>query len=860
MPPSSEYLFYETMWRRHAHRPAYPVPWWCQQYFRAWSDEFDSGLFDSREAAFAANANHRYWHMVGVKDHTQESLIGQAGEVEPVYECYAVSAFLFDPATRALHLPQFPRDSGRGRPLEQFHEDDHLPIVHTLFRAPGRRDLVQTAHATVLGSRERSVVVLHLTVRPADAGGSDPAWLCLSVSPTGPTGFQRRDKAGRYAADKQLTQLRWLAAEERFELNTRWGPILGTAPDHVGCYGNAGRVADPDHYLAVSPYRDLADRGLLNGATEATDHLGGLCEAVVAWEVPALGAGDAFHRDVYLPVDDYRGDDIAEFHAADPEALAAANRSYWLDKLTAQGAQFTLPAPVAHLGELYRLCRAQLLILADHGQIHPGPTIYDSFWVRDSSVEGIACALAGDGSLAERQFGTHYPGVFHRGGGWAGPVRLHGFFGGEHEIQDREWDSNGQALWAVGRFDRVQGAPAGFGAGLYWPYVLEGARWIRDNRSPFGLLHSGWSAEHVGDKHQPHYWDDLWGLAGLWEAAQLATRIGAAEVQELWDGYDSLRVATANSIRWVLGEQRRRGHWQTFVPTGPGDVGRLDSTMIGAVAYFHPCRLYVGSKLGADVDLAFRLTLDTIWSHFVDGGFRHDAAWHCYGPYLTLQLAHAFLLTGDVARMDHLLTWVAGHAGFPRVSRDSGLPGDTWDVALGTWNEQHSYPVAKDFAEIPSTWWYMGDIPHGWACAELMLLVRDILFYEVDEDHDPHLYLAPGVMPHWLTGGGSVGVEAAPDHPGRPPRVHAGARRHGADPRPLHHDAAAGRPVVRGALPLRRGGRRHRQRRRRRGARARRGAAPRDDGGDHRLPLNDGDGPRQLRAGRRLQGDPGCVT
>lgn len=39
-------------------------------------------------------------------------------------------------------------------------------------------------------------------------------------------------------------------------------------------------------------------------------------------------------------------------------------------------------------------------------------------------------------------------------------------------------------------------------------------------------------------------------------------------------------------------------------------------------------------------------------------------------------------------------------------------------VVLGAWNEQHCYPIAKDFAEIPGSCWYMGDIPHGWACAE----------------------------------------------------------------------------------------------------------------------------------------------
>src|SRR5262249_43029759 len=230
----------------------------------------------------------------------------------------------------------------------------------------------------------------------------------------------------------------------------------------------------------------------------------------------------------------------------------------------------------------------------------------------------------------------------------AGPC--HGFFGGQHEQDGREWDANGEALWAFGRFDRILGPAAAFGAKVYWPYVLEGARWIRDNRSPYGIMLSGWSAEHMGDGKQPHYWDDLWSLAGLYESARLAERIGAAETGELWAAFDSLKADTAASIRWVLGEQRNEGQGETYVPSGPGGDRGLYSTIIGAVAYFHPARLYYGAKLGGDIDLAFRLTLETIWSHFIQGGFRHDRSWQAYGPYLTLQLAHAFLLLGDLDR------------------------------------------------------------------------------------------------------------------------------------------------------------------------------------------------------------------
>lgn len=55
----------------------------------------------------------------------------------------------------------------------------------------------------------------------------------------------------------------------------------------------------------------------------------------------------------------------------------------------------------------------------------------------------------------------------------------------------------------------------------------------------------------------------------------------------------------------------------------------------------------------------------------------------------------------------------------------------------------------------------MGDMPHGWACAEFILLLRDMLFFEADEDGEPHIYLVPGIRPQWLDHGQSVRVQNA---------------------------------------------------------------------------------------------------
>lgn len=737
MAQTHEWMFYETMWRSWFQGKSFPYPWWIQQYFRRWSDSYDSGLFESKEGAFSSNASYRYWNMVGVKDRAQEVLVGQTGDVEPVYDKYSLIFFLFDKNLKKLHFPHF--SSGNQNSLEQSMKDGYLPVITTKYNSNIGVTVNSTAFATVAGNDNKTTTIVNYKV--SNPNNRSDIMFCVAVMPAGPTGFQRHDKAGRYVNDRRITYLNLDFSNKFLTINTSTGPIFKIPATYFGVYGNQNNY-NPDHYVNHNPFRQLESSGIFNNEKTATDQVAGMCCGAFGWDLNS----NEFELEVKLPIDDYRGmQELENLNNQDGKQLKLSNEVFWKNKLDNEGLNFKVPKKIEHLERLFKMCRANLLILADNGEIHPGPTIYDDFWIRDSAIEGIAVALAGDKGLAHEQFGRHYPRKFNLNSEQIGPVNTYGFFGGEHEKMDMEWDSNGEALWAIGSFDRING----FGLAMYYPYMLEGARWINRNRSQFGLLHDGWSAEHIGDKNKPHYWDDFWGLAGLYEVCRLAERINANEIRELWGIYDDLKHSITQSLRWVLTEQRNNGFWETFIPTGPADVGRLDSTIVGLLAYFHPCKLYMGNKLGDDIDYAARMALETIWGHFIDnGGFRHDSAWSCYGPYLTLQLAHAFLCIGDLNRMNICLNWTVENAGYAKVKRiDSN---EQWQVVQGAWNEQHCYPIATNFNVFPNWAWYMGDIPHGWACAEYMMLIRDMLFFEVDIDGNLHIYIAPGVLPDWI--------------------------------------------------------------------------------------------------------------
>jgi len=258
------------------------------------------------------------------------------------------------------------------------------------------------------------------------------------------------------------------------------------------------------------------------------------------------------------------------------------------------------------------------------------------------------------------------------------------------------------------------------------PYIVDGARWIRDNRSEFGPLHSGWSAEHLGEKDKPHYWDDFWGVAGLRAAAEL---LGAADQHDAAEQVTRAADSFWADMKASLGLVAQRLESEA-IPAGPRR--RLDAGAIGSLVACDPLHLLAGD------DPRIMATLDVIRDRFMLGDAFFQAISHTgLGTYLTLQVATVELAVGDrraLTRLDWLLA--------------SATPTFTWPEAI--------HP------RLPGG--CMGDGHHGWAAADFLSLVRHLLVRELDTP-DPALALCTLLPEAWK--GRGLEVHDAPTHFGK---------------------------------------------------------------------------------------------
>jgi hypothetical protein len=232
---------------------------------------------------------------------------------------------------------------------------------------------------------------------------------------------------------------------------------------------------------------------------------------------------------------------------------------------------------------------------------------------------------------------------------------------------------------------------------------------------------AGVSAEHLGP-FDYFYWDDFWALRGLLDGAALlraAGRVAAADRTDKWAA--AMRADLDASLALVA---ERLG--TPAIPAGPRR--RIDPGTIGSLVACWPLGL-----LPADHP-SIAATAEVIRERFcVDQAFFQGISHTGFGTYLTLQLAFVELEAGDPRALGRL-QWLL----------QAATPTYCWPEAI--------HPQLGSGC--------MGDGHHGWAAADFLSLVRNLLVREVPGG----LALCTVLPEGWA--GQPIEVQRAPTHHG----------------------------------------------------------------------------------------------
>ncbi len=357
-----------------------------------------------------------------------------------------------------------------------------------------------------------------------------------------------------------------------------------------------------------------------------------------------------------------------------------------------------LEIPNKHFKFLYDAAIRSLILHSPQQDIYPGPYTYKRFWFRDAAFILDAMLCVGLVQRVEK--------VIDRFSKRQTPS---GYF----LSQDGEWDSNGEALWAMRRFCELTGQKPN----PKWKRsIYQAAKWIQNKRefkkdsSSFGLLPAGFSAEHFGP-NDCYYWDDFWGVAGLEASAFLAEQFDdhknaakfLSNARDLMNCIEKSLKMTAEQIKGNM------------MPASPHR--RMDAGAIGSLAAGYPLQLFsaLDPRLLNTTEFLFR-------ECFIQGGFYQEISHSGINVYLTLHVAQVFLRAGD-PRFFEVMSTIASLAS----------PTSQWPEAI--------HPRTKGGC--------MGDGQHIWAAAEWIQMIRNCF---VRED-DGKLILCSGIPSSWMTEG-----------------------------------------------------------------------------------------------------------
>lgn len=642
-------------------------PFWMERQFNP-----RSASFIPRAMSLSyINLTHRNWTGVGVPGGTREAVVDPRGLVTPWLHGWSLDAWVETDGHR--HFPSRMPDAAMRQQLRQ-----NLPFVITEMDAPPLRVFMETWTFRDDG-RDYVVHEVHVANPTAE---ERTARLTFSLRPYNPEG---------------LSLIRNLAYNTRglWLVDSNLAVFLPHRPD--SSIASCHRGGDVAHNLD-NPRMDNTSQCPCGLATGASTY------------VLSLGPGQSQRRFAIMPIDPMnpRTFSFTRFTEDGMDALKERAVAAWRAEVD-RGV--TVELPDRRFVDAFEACKATLVLLNDGCEITAGPLTYHRHWFRDAAFLLNALGKAGYGPEVGRNL-AYFP--------------IKQWKNGYFCSQKGEWDSNGQAIWAIMEHHRLT-ADTALLRDLY-PAIRRGVVWIEKKRhdisfskhKPKGLLPAGFSAEHLGP-NDFYYWDNFWSLRGVTDAVEAARILGMDSDADL---FESIRASYQRDLLDAIARDIEHSSAHVL-PAAPRR--RPDAGMIGNIAAAYPLKLFHPEDTPW-----LRNTVQFIRDHlFHDEGFYQQMIHSGVNSYLTLQMAQCLLLMGDMGAyrlVDYMLK-----------------------LATPTW----CWPEAIHPRTLGGC---MGDGHHGWAAAEWLLLVRNLVVHEQDDV----LQVTRLLPAEWCTSGARVAIRNAP--------------------------------------------------------------------------------------------------
>jgi hypothetical protein len=280
-----------------------------------------------------------------------------------------------------------------------------------------------------------------------------------------------------------------------------------------------------------------------------------------------------------------------------------------------------------------------------------------------------------------------------------------------------EADNPGQILWAIGEHWKntrdAQWLKRVYPHALKLADMIEYYRtqpephWVSDTSLEFGSALSEKQRKRLKpgacDGYHPEY-TEAFDIAGIRSAAALATAVGDVQETKQW-----------NALAGKLFDQYHRR------------FGERLSEEYGSYSVLWPCRVYP-------------LRQSPAFEQFKNVEAQKPDGWR----YFPLATAHQGLLAGSRA---------AGHKTIAAHLAHEQMQG--WYAF-----DEGGQSGPGNWSKVRTNWNNDVAMPHGWAIAELWLLLRDSLVHE-DQDQ---LVLLAGVDPRWFSDARGMAVRDLPTH------------------------------------------------------------------------------------------------